>query len=295
MGNIGLTISLVSSATAGGLVAGLLVFLTRTWLAERIKRSIEHEYAQKLETHKAQLRADCDVEVERVRAEYTRQRSLQAVGSSSMIAAQSAAHERRLDALQSLWDGVLRIGSVMPPLLVTADYLTDDEYHLVLTNPTLRAGIEGLTIADLIKSGEEASCGIESVRPFVGEYLYSLYFAYRAVLGRITLSLIRGLEDGKIDHWKRDPGVREILKTVFQADELRELDEMNVGSFLWLQRYFERRIVEDMERVFSGEAAGAFGLKKTEEMLRAASRNVQYASDRQQVRVPRPDEDREPA
>lgn len=44
-------VSILSGSTA----AAALVFLLRGWLTERIKQSIQHEYAQKLENHKTDL------------------------------------------------------------------------------------------------------------------------------------------------------------------------------------------------------------------------------------------------
>jgi hypothetical protein len=51
------------------LLVGVGVWLTRSWLSERMKNSIRFEYDQKLETHKAQLKAQSDVALERVRAD----------------------------------------------------------------------------------------------------------------------------------------------------------------------------------------------------------------------------------
>ncbi len=59
---------LTSTIFSSSLV-GLGVFLTRSWLSERMKNSIRSEYDQKLETHKAQLKAQSDVALERVRAD----------------------------------------------------------------------------------------------------------------------------------------------------------------------------------------------------------------------------------
>lgn len=46
-----------------GIVSGciggaILVWLSKNWISERLKQSIEHEYSQKLEIHKAKLKAD---------------------------------------------------------------------------------------------------------------------------------------------------------------------------------------------------------------------------------------------
>lgn len=59
-----LTSSIVSSMFAVG-----VVWLFRTWISERLKSAIKHEYDEKLETHKAQLKAQTDIETERLRSQ----------------------------------------------------------------------------------------------------------------------------------------------------------------------------------------------------------------------------------
>lgn len=50
-------------------VSGLLIWLTKSWIAERIRNAIKNEYDQKLETHKAQLKAQSDIEIEKLRSQ----------------------------------------------------------------------------------------------------------------------------------------------------------------------------------------------------------------------------------
>jgi len=45
------------SILSGGTAGALLVWILRGWISERLKQSIQHEYSQKLETHKAELNA----------------------------------------------------------------------------------------------------------------------------------------------------------------------------------------------------------------------------------------------
>lgn len=61
-------IELLSSATIGGVVAAIVVWLAKLSLSERIKAAIKSEYDEKLETHKAQLKAQSEVEIERLRS-----------------------------------------------------------------------------------------------------------------------------------------------------------------------------------------------------------------------------------
>lgn len=62
-------IQIATSGGVAGLVAVLAVWITRLWLTEGIKNSIRIQYEEKLETHKAQLKAQSDVELERLRSQ----------------------------------------------------------------------------------------------------------------------------------------------------------------------------------------------------------------------------------
>ena len=59
---------IIISIISSGFVSSLVVWLTKTWISERLKDSIKHEYAQKLETYKAELKAVNDVELEKLRS-----------------------------------------------------------------------------------------------------------------------------------------------------------------------------------------------------------------------------------
>lgn len=48
--------TVITSAAVSTLLAGALVWLTKNWIGERIKGAIKHEYDQKLESHKFQLK-----------------------------------------------------------------------------------------------------------------------------------------------------------------------------------------------------------------------------------------------
>ena len=62
-------IQVITSASVSVALLGLLVWLTKSWISERLKHAIKAEYDEKLETHKAQLKAHSDVELERLRSQ----------------------------------------------------------------------------------------------------------------------------------------------------------------------------------------------------------------------------------
>jgi len=62
-------ITILSSSAIATALSGVLVFLARNWISERLKASIQHEYDQKLETHKAQLKSQTEAEIIRLKAQ----------------------------------------------------------------------------------------------------------------------------------------------------------------------------------------------------------------------------------
>src|SRR6266446_301976 len=61
--------TVLTSVLSSGALAGALIFLSKDWISQRIKSSIQHEYDQKLETHKAQLKSQSEIEIVRLKSE----------------------------------------------------------------------------------------------------------------------------------------------------------------------------------------------------------------------------------
>jgi hypothetical protein len=63
-----LLVTILSSAAVSGALTAALVWLFQSWMSERLKNAIKHEYDIKLESHKAELKAGLDTELEAYKA-----------------------------------------------------------------------------------------------------------------------------------------------------------------------------------------------------------------------------------
>jgi hypothetical protein len=61
-------ITVISSSAISGLLSAGLIWLSKTWISERLKGAIKDEYDTKLESHKAQLKSEADVELEKLKS-----------------------------------------------------------------------------------------------------------------------------------------------------------------------------------------------------------------------------------
>jgi hypothetical protein len=60
--------AIITSASVGAILTGLLLFLAKSWISEKLKNAIKSEYDQKLETYKAELKAESDVAIENLKS-----------------------------------------------------------------------------------------------------------------------------------------------------------------------------------------------------------------------------------
>ncbi len=61
-------VTIVSSLGLSGLLSAGLVWISKSWISERLKSAIKHEYDQKLETFKATIKSESDVALEQLRS-----------------------------------------------------------------------------------------------------------------------------------------------------------------------------------------------------------------------------------
>lgn len=61
--------ALITGGITGAIASGLIVWLAKAVMTERIKNSIKHEYDTKLEAHKSELKSEMDKNVEVFKAE----------------------------------------------------------------------------------------------------------------------------------------------------------------------------------------------------------------------------------
>lgn len=87
---------IIASVVSSVLVSGVVVWFSKTWISERLKNAIKNEYDQKLETHKAQLKAANDIELEKFRSR------LNILATERQIE-YSKLYEKRADAITEVY------------------------------------------------------------------------------------------------------------------------------------------------------------------------------------------------
>lgn len=106
---------ILSSIIVSFIGSGILVFLTKSWISEKLKNSIKSEYDLKLESHKAQLKATSDVEIEKIKYEINIAITKHSVMFSKLHEQRAIVIAETYDLLKKLYIALSRYTAIYEP------------------------------------------------------------------------------------------------------------------------------------------------------------------------------------
>ncbi len=266
MGLTDFLITLLTSAGASLALSAAAVFLARNWISERIQQSIKYEYDQKLAHLNAELRTESEKNALILKSSIERESEKLRFAAASVSQTQKVAIERRLAALETLWDGVLAARNNIPAIMSFIDILTVDEYKSMKDHKDFKALVGELSNEKIAAMYADNVGSRERVRPYVGEYTWALVSTYQSTILRTALLLYMSKEDEKKLNWHLDSGINQLLRSAMTESEVKEFEETKIGKVGWIQRKFESKILTAMQIVISGEQFGEEALRQAQLM-----------------------------
>jgi hypothetical protein len=192
---------------------------------------------------------------------------------------QDSSHERRLIAIERMWQAVLILRSRFSCITFFYGILLPEEYD----DTYRRGGAIGASIRDVNdESTVNAMNEVESVeneRPYLGEVLWLKFFIYRAFLGRLSVLIIKGKETGRFQDWREDNGVRQLLPNVLKPEVIDAILN-RLPSFVSVTRAtaeLENSILEETSLILSGGRSAIESFQNATELREAVTRYSQGA------------------
>lgn len=266
-----IVLSVVPSAVISSALLVIIGWLFRESISAWLKASIQHEYDQKLETHKASLKSQNEASFLELKNALDQRFTLYQAAQTSFAEGQKAAIERKLDSIEKLWNEILRLKNECPPMLAFIDLLSVKEYKDARNHEgfgELATGCSPEKIAEYVGNRDYP---VEKVRPYVGEYLWSMFFAYRRIMGRICSLLYWSLEDADKAEWHNDNFIQQILEAVLSKNELTEFESINLCKISWLQQRLESKILAASQKIISGEKLSEESFAQARSILERAA------------------------
>jgi len=268
-------LTVISSAGTSLILSGAGIWLARSWITERLRASIKHEYDQQLATINSELKLRVDTQLASAKADVDRQAEKLRIASTSFSEVQKAAIARKLDSVDTLWSGLLKIREITPPAMSFMDILAPEEFSSARNNQNFRRMASELDFQKVSELSIEARGTLERIRPYIGEYTWALFATYHIIVSRIMFLIHQGNQDTEKLNWHNDLSVRRLLSSGLGQEGLDQFDNVPIGRVTWIREQFEVKSLTAMERLITGKEFGIAALNQAqlmEEQIRQANR-----------------------
>ena len=267
--------SILTSAGLATVLMCVVLLLARKWISAWIISGIQHEYDQKLETHKAQLKAENEIAFLKLKTSAEQEVALHTGAHTAFSTRQQATMKKELDAVDALWRKVVAIRRDIPAIVTYLDVMTVNEYKATKDRRNFQVLLKDTPPEKISSIGGDEDEPIENVRPYVGEYLWALFYSYKSIVLRRLFLLHFGKDDAAKIEWHKDSVIRQVIENILTRKELKEFDSSGFRKMVWIQRKLESKILSSSAKTISGE-------KSAEESLKQAELIQRHAADMQQ-------------
>ncbi len=244
--NIDFLTIFLSGLTSSSLL-GVVIFLARNLLIVRLKSAVNHEYDEKIEKIKADLRLkESEIQL------------LQSGVLSGVVNRQRVLYERRVIAAEELWDNVLALA----PAKITSTYVSVVKYDELLklekSDPKVQ---EMFTMLDA--NSDRSYFQIQSalkVRPFLSELAWALFSAYSTILS-IAIIRMEAIKLGIDKDFTDNESVLKIVKIAL-PHQMDYINKYGVSGLHYLLEELELSILRELRRVLDGKDSDDESIKR---------------------------------
>lgn len=267
---------------SAGVTSALLIalsFLFRTWISERLKSSIKHDYDKRLAELSAELEVRSQSHLGKLRAEVDRQAEKLRISAASFSEVQKATISRKVEAVDVLWLTIIQTREAFPSAVTLTDILTNDELSRIHTDRDLArfsTGLKGLDRSIWMDVGFKEA---QAVRPHLGEYIWAIYVTYRSILIRSIFLIGMGLKTPSKTLWFQDPNILAFVASAFGKDKAAEFQGLDHSRYQWLSHHFDTLLFQAIETLLTGQGFSRAALAQAEEMERAIAAKSRMTPD----------------
>jgi hypothetical protein len=239
----------ITSAATGGILIAALAWIFRSWITERLKNAIKHEYDRDLESYRAALSSVYSATAE----------------------GQKAAIDARFKSFDRIWKAVLALRNNVGFITTFLDILTVDEYKNIKNHKDFIAMIGGLDETKLHKMSPDQQ--IEETRPYVGEVVWSLFYVYQAINIRIVfLAWSSAHSDEDKIYWYKDEGTLSLLRLALTKEEMSKFEALKMGKIDYFRKIIEGKLLAAWKKLLSGEEIRDEALQHAQSIINATAK-----------------------
>lgn len=234
-------LTILSGVLGGGLVVPAAVWYLRTFIA----RKIDHDFDTKLESFKSSL-ADSSAAL--------------ACAASSMIARQSAAHERTLEATEDVWRVFLDQEKFNEPCVLILDgpKFADPEVHYMKQRAPWNELLENWLRVASQGADEQMTSGSEFVHilrkhwPLLGDRVFFEFMTTHLIRAAVISLLVAASETGSFHEWWSDETLMSLISR-FEDKNIQLLAADRSSPYRAVHFQIKKRLASLLGKIQRGE------------------------------------------
>lgn len=229
-----------------------------TWIGQRVAERLSLRWKANLEADLEKLRAFINRDYEVLRT---------AIGTLSR--GHEHVQSKRIEAVEALWKAVIALRERLSPLYTAIDILLPEEYGELLHGRLARVFSQYSTesLAELVEQHTDPA---ESLRPYLSQRAWSLFWIYRAFLTRVVHRVVVGRDKGEITYWKEDSATMSLLESVLPREQMDRIRSQKLGGLNLARELLEHMLLAELQRIIFGHDAAELNLDQAAELARRA-------------------------
>jgi len=263
-----LATSIVSTA-----LVTLLAWLAKNLISTRLTATVKHEFDEKIERVRADLRANEQRLADELRDRAATIATLQGQAFAALAARRSGVEQRRLEAIDAIWTHVC---GPLRTLSTAATFLTMINFEEAVAQSAQKEDARKLFGSymppkDLIDGRDSMLAKATAGRPYVSEEMWNLYEAYSAIVYTGILRL-RILADGiDVPNLVDVAGVKKKVLAGL-PNQAGYLDEHGISVLGHLLGEAEGRLLAEIRHQLNGKNVSEEVLGESIELIAASYR-----------------------
>lgn len=241
-----------------------IVWLVRELIGIRLRTAVKHEYEQKIETIKSDLRKREDQLRAKMTATESQLTALRSGALTSIVNRQAELYKRQLEAAERLWQAVIALAPAKSVASFMSVIKFDAAAKKAAINPNLREVFSTLNQNFDIKSINTIEASI--VRPFVPPIVWAYYSAYSTIIIHSVLKM-QALKNG-IDKDLADVNkIAALVKAALPHQE-QYIQKFGTDAFYFLLDELEEKILNELKKLLHGEETDKASIERAANILR---------------------------
>ena len=242
----------------------VIIWLSRNLIVTRLTNAVRHEYDEKIEKLKTELRQSEEAFKADLRAKEAQIDALRSGALSGMANRQAAIFQRQLRAIEQLWEAVVSLGPAKAASAWMAVVKFEAAAKEAAKNPRFREMFEIIGNIDL--NNMQTNQAVKT-RPFISQLAWAYYSAYQAIVFH-AVARLHMLKNG-IDMVEviDSEGVTKLVKVAL-PHQVEYIEKYGPGAFHYLLDELESNLLLAFQLMLKGEEADKDTLEKAAAIIK---------------------------